>query len=119
MKFIIFSFITVLFLISFDVNSKTFDIIEKNGYQVSLDWKTSGEKINVRGTIKEGKLCNNLAISLYMRHKNGATAHIYENIRYQIMTGVQFKGSDEFYKRKGVFSNKDWSVSSLNISCQK
>jgi hypothetical protein len=119
MKFIIFSFIIVILLTSSSTNSKTFDVLEDNGYRINLDWKTSGEKLNVRGMIKEGKLCNKLNISLYMRHKNGITAHIYENIRYQIKTGTQFKGSDRIYKKKGIVSNDDWSVSSLNLSCQQ
>ena len=78
--------------------AKSSTIINKDGYRVAIDWKINRNTLRVRGMIKEGKLCKRLNISLFLKNKKGGSVHIEESVSYHTRNGIQFKGSDDYYK---------------------
>jgi hypothetical protein len=98
--------------------ARAFDVIDKDGYHIAIEWQTSKNKLYLKGIIKDGQLCNRLNISLYLENNNGSTVHINRQIIYQITTGTSFSGNDEFYSSQRISSDKDWFVSSLYLDCK-
>lgn len=111
--------IAILFFVISGVCYGASDVIEKNGYRVALKWKKSGNKLIIDGMIKEGKPCKNLEISTAMRSDKGGYAHFVNTMNYQILSGMKFRNSDNYYSSEKFSSNKDWRVSGLNIRCEK
>jgi hypothetical protein len=69
--------------------------------------------------VKEGKPCNNLEISTTIWSNKGVYAHFTNIMNSQILSGLKFRNSDNYYSSEKFSSNKDWRVIDLNILCEK
>ena len=94
--------------------------VEKNGYQISINWKEDSKSLNVRGMIKEGNLCKRLKVKVYLKNEKGGSASIEDIVNYSTTHGKSFKGRDSIYKKKGsTRSNKSWHVNNVYLNCLK
>ena len=114
-KSIMFSVVVILLVML--VSNCMAKEFKKNGYNIDIFWKQSGDRFKMWGDVEKGKSCKQLNLSIFFSNsKDSGSAHLEAAINnYSSTSRGTYRAKDKVYVSKKY--RKYWHVDSIYTDC--